>query len=157
QRRNVMRLHAGCLILFVLAARPAAGQAPVEERWEAAQLDGARVGFQHTTVEAVGDGADRRLRTTADLDLALRRQGSAVRLRVEQGTEETADGRVVGVFMRQYHDQKLRLDLAGRLEDGRMRVVVDGGRIERRLRWGDDVVGLARRERLWAERRPRPG
>jgi transglutaminase-like putative cysteine protease len=164
-----MRLHAGWLLGLLLSvplASPAVGRAsdggpsppaPQDEYWESATVDGARIGFAHTATEAIGDGPQRRLRTTNALELNLRRQGAAVRLRVEQGTEETPEGRVVAVSMRQYHDRNLRLDLAGALDGDRMRVVVDNGRLERRLPWADDVVGLAGRDRLFRERRPRPG
>src|SRR4051794_12255579 len=66
-------------------ALPAAGPAE-EEHWEAVPLDGARVGSVHTVVEQLADG--KTTRATADLQLAFRRQGALVRLRMEQGTEE---------------------------------------------------------------------
>jgi len=119
-------------------------------------VDGARIGYVHTATEALEGDGPKRLRTTADLNLTFRRQRAAVRLRVETGTEESADGRVVGVFMRQGQGDRT-LTLAGALEDGRMHVRIDGGRIDRRLRWGDEVVGLHRLEHLFEQRRPKSG
>ena len=96
------------------------------------------------------------LRTATDLELALRRGNAIVRCRMAQGTDETNKGRVLAVSMRQEQGQN-QLVLAGKLEEGRMHVLIDGGRIDRRLRWSDDVAGLYRREHLFQERKPKPG
>jgi transglutaminase-like putative cysteine protease len=128
---------------------------PAEEVWELAQCDEARIGFVHTTVQRL---EDQRLRTTADMDLTFRRQGALVRVRVEQGTEETPAGQVVGVFMRQYNDRGLALALTGTLQDpGRMHVDVDKGRIVREVPWSEDVVGLAARLHYFEKHPPRTG
>jgi transglutaminase-like putative cysteine protease len=144
-------------LLVLLAAGRAAAEAPkyLEDIWESAAVDGARVGYLRTTVQEVDEGG-KRLRATADLNLTFRRQRALVRLRVETGTEETPDGKVVAVFMRQGQGDRT-LTLSGALEDGRMHVRIDGGRVDRRLRWGDDVVGVYRLEHLFEQRRPRPG
>ena len=97
------------------------------------------------------------LRITVALDLTFKRHNATVQLRMERGDEETADGAVVAVFMRQYQEQEKKLDLAGALEDGRMHVQIDGGRIDRRLRWGDDVVGVYRLEHFFQDHKPKPG
>jgi transglutaminase-like putative cysteine protease len=76
---------------------------------------------------------------------------------MEQGTEETPGGRVLGVFLRQGQEGGPRLELVGAVEDGRLHVRVDGGRIERRLPWDPDVVGWYGREHLFQKRRPEPG
>jgi transglutaminase-like putative cysteine protease len=149
------------LILFLgLVPAPSAGAAGaspvVEEIWETATLEGARVGFVRTRVERPASETGR-LRTTSALDLTLRRSGATLRLRMEHGTEETADGKVVGVFMRQWHAGGRVLALTGTLEEGRMHVTIDGGRIDRRLPWGDEVVGLYRLEHFFEKRKPRPG
>jgi hypothetical protein len=146
--------------LFLLAARFAAASEPsaklIDETWEEARLDGVRIGAVHTTVRAAGlDGKN--VRTTVDLDLSFRRQNAAIRLHMETGAEETSEGRVVAVFMRQYQDGGRQLILDGKLEEGRMHVQIDGGRIDRRLGWGDDVVGFAGRQRLFRDRKPKPG
>jgi transglutaminase-like putative cysteine protease len=129
----------------------------VEDVWETAQLDGAKVGSVHTTVESLDADGGKRLRATVRLELTFRRHNATVQLRQEQGDEETADGAVVAVFMRQYQGQDKMLDLFGALEDGRMHVQIDAGRIDRRLRWGDDIVGVYRLSHLFAERKPKPG
>lgn len=125
----------------------------VEESWESAQVQGAKVGFLHTTVHRI---EGKRLRTVAELELALKRNNAQVRLRRVSGTEEAADGKVVGVFMRQGQEGGRQLVLTGSLEDGRMHVRIDNGRIDRRLRWSDDVIGLYRLEHLFQERKPKP-
>lgn len=128
----------------------------VEEKWEIAQIEGAKVGFLHTTVQRIDSEDGKRLRTTAELDLTFKRHNSQLHLRRVYGTEETADGKVVGVFMRQGQEGGRQLMLAGSLEGGRMHVRIDGGRIDRQLRWSDDVVGLYCLEHLFQERKPKP-
>jgi transglutaminase-like putative cysteine protease len=151
--------------LLALAGVPAGPRAAetdppgrlVEETWEAVHLEGARVGFVHTTVRETEDGAGKRLRAAADMDLTFRRYNSLVRVRREEGTEETAEGRVLAVFLRQGQEGGPQLVLRGAVEESRLHVLVDGGRIERRLPWSADVVGWYGREHLFAKRRPEPG
>jgi transglutaminase-like putative cysteine protease len=129
----------------------------VEEIWEAAHLDGVKIGSVHTTVRTVGDD-DKRLRATVALELTFKRHNATVQLRMERGDEETAEGVVVGVFMRQYQDQGQKVALSGALEDdGRMHVQIDGGRIDRRLRWSDEIIGVHRLDHLFEDRKPGPG
>ena len=159
----MIRRFGWCVGLAFVAAgaeapKPADPPATVvEEVWESAQLDGAKVGSVHTTVESVDGDGGKRLRVTVRLELTFKRHNATVQLRMEQGDEETPEGAVVAVFMRQYQDQGKKLDLAGQLEDGHMHVQIDGGRIDRRLRWGDDVVGIYKLEHLFADRKPQPG
>jgi hypothetical protein len=148
------------MAVVVGCARPAPAATDenlVEETWEEARIEDARVGFVHTVVQEIQGGTDKRLRATAMLDLTLRRHGSIVRLRTEQGTEETAEGRVVAVFLRQGQEGSRQLDLRGELEEGQMHVIVDGGRLERRLGWPAGVVGWHSREHLFQKRRPASG
>src|SRR5262249_19244055 len=90
-------------------------------------------------------------------DLTFKRHGALMRAHMEQGTEEAEEGKVLGVFMRQWHDRSRQLVLTGAVEGERLHVVVDGGRIERRIRWSNDVVGLYRLEHLFQQRRPKAG
>jgi hypothetical protein len=159
-----MVVHWRWAVLALGAAAAAAGQAHgsppgklVEETWESASVDGVKVGWAHTLVYERDGPEGKRLRAACELDLTFRRQASLLRLRVEQGTEETPAGRVLAVFMRQGQEGGPRLDLAGELEEGKMHVRVDGGRIERRLAWPEDVLGWYGREHFFQKHRPRPG
>ena len=38
-----------------------------------------------------------------------------------------------------------------------MHVQIDGGRIDRRLRWSDEIVGVHRLNHLFQDRKPAPG
>ncbi len=152
---------SGCGLVLLLAVLPTgrASEPPrqASDVWEVAHLDGARIGFAHTTVEAREIGGAKLLRATWELDLTLRRNRAVLRLRMEQGTDETAEGKVVGVFMRQFHAGGRSLVLAGALDGDRLHVKIDNGRIERRLRWSNDVVGLDQQERFFAKRKPKAG
>jgi transglutaminase-like putative cysteine protease len=150
--------YAVCVGLALLAGGAARAAEPlgvVEEVWESAAVDEGRVGFVHTTVRTVE--GDKRLQATAEFDLSFLRQKTSTHVRVEYGTEETPEGKVVAVFMRQFHERDLRVDLSGTLEGDKMHVVVDKGRIERRLRWTPEVVGLYRRQHLFEDKKPKPG
>ncbi len=64
---------------------------------------------------------------------------------------------MLGVFLRQGQEGGRQLVLVGAVEEGRLHVRVDGGRIERRLPWSADVVGWYGREHLFQKRRPEAG
>ena len=144
----------GATTIWAAAPRPA--DKVVEEIWESARLDGVKIGFVHTTVQTVAGDA-KRLRTIVDLALTFRRHNAVMQLRMVQGDEETADGGVVGVFMRQFQDRRQKVALTGALEDdGRMHVLIDDGRIDRRLRWSKDIVGVHQLDHLFQDRKPAP-
>ncbi len=144
--------------MILAAGAPASADSAgerVEEYWESAQMDGAQVGFVRGTVRRL-DGVDgKRFRASEEMDLTFKRNRAVLRLRRERGTEETSEGKVVGVFMKQGQEGGKQLILSGALEEGRMHVRIDDGRIDRRLPWSDEVVGMYGLEHLFAKRKPK--
>jgi hypothetical protein len=157
-RTTMAALLIGIGMAMWPVASPGADSARVlvEESWEIAQVEGGKVGFLHTTVYRIDSESGKRFRAAAELNLTLKRHNTLLHLRRVWGTEETAEGKVVGVFMQQGQEGGRQLILTGNLEDGRMHVRIDDGRIDRRLRWSDEVVGLYRLEHLFQERKPKP-
>src|SRR5262245_24180887 len=104
-----MRTRAAWCLIFFLCVGPAVAAQPqdklVQEIWDAVDLEGGKAGFFHTTVRLLGHDGQKVYRTTQELDLTVKRYNALARLRMETGTDETAEGTVVGVFMRQYLDQ----------------------------------------------------
>jgi hypothetical protein len=149
------------LLLAAGSGGPAQGETPArEEIWEVAHVDGAKIGSVHTTIEPL-ERSTGRVRATWDLELLFRRHGSLVRLRMEQGTDEEKDGRVVAVFMRQHHGGGRLLNLQGVVEEDTLRVKIDKGdgspRLDRALRWNSTVVGFAQMEQVFRQRKVKPG
>lgn len=150
-------LVLGCVLAPALGVHAAESPArPLEEYHEVVRLEGNRVGTSHFAVVPT-DAYGKSVRCTTTLDLTLRRFGSLVRLRREQGTIESLDGKVEGVFMRQGAPGGKQLVLAGSREGDRMVVKVDAGRLERRLTWSDEVLGSRAQQRLFKARKPVPG
>ena len=89
--------------------------------YEIAQVDGVRVGSR--VVTTVADGKNDK--TTATLDLSLRRYGSLVRLRREESSVESSDHLVLGLSLRQGVPGGKQLVIVGRLDDEKMIVRVD--------------------------------
>jgi len=122
--------------------------------WEAITLDGSPAGVVSS---AVREDGIRRVHVQ-DLKLSLRRGTAAVELRQEHGFEEDADGKVVGLFLRQYQGGKLFLELAGRIDPkqpDRMDVVRDGKTT--RLAWPAETFRPGSLDRPPGKDRWRPG
>ncbi len=149
-----------CVLILGLGQAPVPGELRrtepriVEEVWEVVHRGEVRIGSVHTTVERLE--GNNRLRTTSEMELNFLRGGNRLNARQEQ-SEETAEGKVQRVFLRQFQGANPLVVLTGTVADGQLHVVWDGGRSERRLRWGDDVAGLHRKMHQFAERKPRPG
>ena len=150
----------GLLALFfflssTFAAEPKASK--VDEIWDAAFLEGNRIGFFHTTNREIERDGRKFFRTTLEMDLTVKRYGSNVRLRMENGTDETAEGKVIAVFMTMYQDAGKKLVLNGAVEDGQLHVTVESARIDKRIPWNDEVIGLHHQQRLFKARNAKPG
>ena len=126
--------------------------------WDSATLDGAPAGYFHSVTTSVTRAGRKLLHTTQELRLTVRRYKAVVALRMDSGTDETADGKVVGISMHQYEGGG-GLDMKGILKGGKMHVTVahSGGRIQRQLPWNDKVIGLHAQDLLFQKKKAGPG
>src|SRR6516225_1189610 len=157
-----MRIFAKCLLTFaVLIAVPGTRAEPgrlVQDIWNAAYLGKAKAGYFHTSVREIEQNGKKLFRTVSELRLTVMRETEQITLRMETGSDETEEGVVTRVMMRQFLGKQQQLVLIGTVENGELHVRVDGGkRQEKRIPWNDKVVGLYRQERLFQERHVKPG
>lgn len=148
------------ILLFWCAAFPFSFNPAVaaEGTWENVYFDGSRIGSVHTTTAPGENAGLATLRTNQELKLTFRRYQDKVELRMDQGSEETQDGKILSVFMRQYQGEAQRLELVGEVQnDGSMRVTVDRGRIERTIPWSKDVMSVRRMEQFFRDRKLQAG
>src|SRR6266567_3539747 len=101
-----MRSWKACCLALVLCLGTVRAEEPqgklARDVWEAAHLENARSGYFRTTVREIEQDGQKLLRTNQELNLTVRRYGDTVQLRMESGTDETEDGKVVGVSMKMY-------------------------------------------------------
>jgi hypothetical protein len=158
-----MRRFRNCCYLLLLAVQSAGAAEPqgriVEDIWDVAYLEGGKAGFVHTLVRAVEQNGRQLHRATMELNLSVKRFNDTISLRMETGTDETLEGKVVGVSMRQFLGKQQKLVLTGRVGEGnKLSLQVDGGqRLDQQIPWNDQVVGLYRQERLFQEHKVKPG
>lgn len=145
---------------FASAAEPA--PKTVQETWDAAFLDGQRAGYVRTAVEEIQRDKQKILRTTITLEMVLRRFQDTVKMRVDTGTEETPEGQVVAVFMRQALGKNQNLMVRGVVAGKELHVKIDNAAqkdkpIEKKVAWDNQVVGLYREQQLFKDKAAKPG
>jgi transglutaminase-like putative cysteine protease len=150
------------VIGLVLCGGPALGQerAPgkvILDLWDAAFVKNGRVGYTHITVRQVERDGKKLLRTTAALRLTVNRNGTQVRLGMDTRTDETPEGKVVGVFMRQYLGRDKQLTITGTVDGRQLRLVQDGTHPLKPAPWDERVTGLYGELKLFRQRKVRPG
>ncbi len=151
-----------CLLVLLCSAvlRAEDPQLAVANRdiWEVAHVDKARIGFFHTSIQSTERNNQKLLRTSQELNLTVKRYGdTTTQLRMISGTEEDGDGKVQGVFMRQFQDKGNQLVLNGVVKEGKLLVDINNGRIRRQLPWNDKVLGLYAQEHLFQNRKAKVG
>src|SRR5262245_33240080 len=110
----------------------------VLDEWSVAHLQGSRAGYVRTYVEGFEEKGNKLYRTTMALRLKGLRFGSIVDLGMETGTTETAEGKVVGTFMRQYLGKQKALEIIGTVMGREIQLVRDGGKPLKPAPWNDD-------------------
>src|SRR5260370_27953132 len=115
-----MRRNIGCWVALLLFTGAAGAAEPkgqiIEETWEAAYVNGSKTGFVHTVTRALNQDGNKVLRTTQELDLTVARFGDTAHVYMETGTDETPEGKVTGVSMRQLLAKSQQLALTGAVE-----------------------------------------
>jgi hypothetical protein len=79
-----------------------------------------------------------------------------VPLRIDTGTEETKTGKVTAVFLTQFLD-KGQVSQRGEVRGDKLLVRVEGSDRVKEVPWDGRVLGLYRQQRLFAERKVKPG
>src|SRR5260370_1373340 len=123
--RRISFSAVGFLGLLVLVGPVVAVESPgkiVQETWESALLNGSKAGFVHTVVRSVDQDGLKLFHTTSELDLTVKRFNDTARIYMETGTDETENGKVIGVSMRQLIGKNQQLILTGTVEDGQLHV-----------------------------------
>ncbi|HEY1381454.1 MAG TPA: transglutaminase-like domain-containing protein [Gemmataceae bacterium] len=143
------------------APQPAAPKRPlVQDVWETAYLDGFRVGFTHLTVEERATPAGGKvLHAGRDLSLTVRRGPDIARIQAVTGTDETPDGKVVGVFMRQGLAAQVTQEVIGVVKGNQLEVTAQGnqGNFKKLVPWNPAVIGTLGELRILKDRKPKPG
>jgi hypothetical protein len=152
-----MRKYAPLVLgLLYLAVPRAVAEQPqgklVEDAWEVAQLGGYRIGYFHTTTREFDTGGGKVLRTATQMNFTLKRSGAVQALKVETGTDETAEGKVVGTSFKMD-----RTTHVGTVEDQGLHLKVNGGEIDKYVAWDDEVFGLYKQERLFKDKKVKAG
>jgi transglutaminase-like putative cysteine protease len=155
------RSSAAWLALLLLAGTARAGGQPkgklVLDQWDVAYLQGGKSGFVHTTVHEYDIGGQKILRTAVAMNLTVKRFKDTVQLRATTGTDETPEGKVTGVFMGQQLGQGKTQTLTGKVVGKELQLTLDGTQPLKPAPWDDNVIGLYRQQRLFQERRVKPG
>ncbi len=128
------------------------------ETWDAAYIAGVKAGFVHTIVRETPNNGDRILRTSTELSLTVKRAKDTVNLRMETGSDETREGIVTAVSMRQFLGRTQQLEMRGTVVNDGLHVKVDGGkRLDKTIHWSPEVFGLYRQSQIFRERAGKPG
>jgi hypothetical protein len=144
------------LLLVVSPLRAEDRQAKLTtEIWEAAYLGDAKIGYLHTAVQPVERDGKKLFRTSQELRLTLKRYQQVAEIRMESGTEEDVDGKIAAVFMTQYQPGK-KIVVTGQVEEDGLRIRDNKG-MSKLVPWNDEAVGIYRQERLFRERKVKPG
>src|SRR5256885_5926946 len=104
--RLSMRHFFFVLIVFGATAPALTASEPqpklVLDLWDAAYLQGAPAGYVHTYVQEFEKDYVKLFRATSELRLTVLRSGETIQLGMDSGTYETADGKVVGTFLKHF-------------------------------------------------------
>src|SRR5262249_32002040 len=159
--KSAICLLQSAIILAIFVAPAFGVEQPgkiVQETWESALLNGNKAGFVHTIVRSVEQDGQKVFHATSELDLTVKRFNDTARIYMETGTDETEDGKGIGVSMKQLIGKNQELVLTGNVEDGQLHVKVQGGPpMDKKIRWSPQVVGLYREQTLFKDKKAKPG
>jgi hypothetical protein len=143
------------LALFCAAPVFAGGNAGkiVLETWDAAYLGEGKAGYLHTVTREFDQAGTKLLHTTLELRLTVKRFSDTIQMAMDTGSIETADGKVVGVFMKQYQAKNQTLQIDGKVVGKQIQLTLNGKQPLNPAPWNPEVVGLYKQQSLFKDRK----
>jgi hypothetical protein len=132
----------------------------VHETWDAIYLQGQKAGYHHLTIREFNRDGQMLRRVAQEMSMTVKREGAVNEIRAETGDEETADGKVVGVYLKIGLARDLMVNNVGKIDGKVMRVTIQQkgkATYEREIPWDDNIIGLIAEENLLKDRRAKPG
>ena len=157
--RGAVVLAMGAVLCASAVASPAATDRPKpRDDWDLVFVQGARVGFVHTSLRTIDRGGQPIVLTETDMQMTLKRFGQMLPVRMTQHTYETLAGDLRQIDSRTHSSQQAMV-VEGRVEGNRMRLVQTVGKDKSTttIPWPGDVKGPYALERLLRTRVLRPG
>jgi hypothetical protein len=157
-----MKRYVTCFAVVLLVVTPLQAREPavpkvILDAWDAAYLDGIKMGFQRTTVEQIERDGQKLFRTTKLVQLTLKRYDAVVTQRFDLTTEEKPDGKVVALSMTQYLDKGQKLVQRGRVEGDKLLVRSSTDPNPKSFPWNDKAIGFYGQELLFHTRKVKTG
>lgn len=135
----------------------AAAPKVVLDLWDAAYLDGAKMGYQHLTVERIERDGQKIFHTSKLLHLTLKRYDAVVTQRMLMTTDETPEGKVVAVSFTHFLDKDRKIVQNGRVEGDKLIVTTPTDPDGKAQPWKDGVIGYYGQELLFRTRKVKAG
>ena len=152
------RSYLWCGVALLLAA-PVQADTPKPKRlrniWEATYLEGAKLGYTHTTIDEVERDGKKVLVTAGKMLLTIKRYNAVTEQRFESGSEETPDGKLRSLSFTMAIGKE-KQTLTGKIDGDKVIVTgADGKGVS--LPWDAKAIGPARQDRLFAAKKVKPG
>ncbi len=128
----------------------------VKETWDAAYCEGVRAGYVHYTVRQDERDGQKVLTATLEQNLIIKRYGGVVNLRVEAGDVETADGKILEVFMTQHLDKGKPQEVKGVVKGGQLHLQIGAKQLPPRP-WDGEALSMIQLYDLPRKRKLKPG
>ncbi len=131
----------------------------IYESWMTASFDGVRAGYFHDTVREIEVAPNQKVLTASrQLVLTVRRFGDVATIQAQTGTDESADGKVVGTFMSQQNSKNSQTVVRGVVEGNQLHTKAEGQmKFDKRIAWDPAVVGMWGELRMVGKLKPAPG
>ena len=142
-------------LLLPACGRTERPEKPLFEAWKAAYLKGAKIGHEHTLTVAEQRGGQTVYRTTRMMELTVKRYGAVQRISIEQGCEETPEGKVLSLSLVNRMGDGTRMASSATVEGDKLRIKTKGA--ERTVPWDDANLGLYAQEQVFARREAKAG
>ena len=131
---------------------------PAESIWEVYYLQGAKIGYGHTTVTPTSKGDRELVKTDALNHLSITRFGQTTEQNLEMSTIETPAGELVE-FKTVVAFGSAPTVVSGKVEGPEMAITTEtqGRKETSRIPWNSDIRGFRAVEQSLAEAPPKPG
>lgn len=130
----------------------------IREDWQSATIDGQRAGYVVFTVQEYDVEGQKIFRATRRLQLTLKRFGDIAKVEAETGSDETPEGQVTGVFMRQGLGRGIELSVRGVVQGSQLHVTADGKmKFDKRIPWPSQTIGAYGEYLFVGKLKPAPG